>query len=100
MQSREGGKELAEKIKPYMTTESYDNFLHGERYIQSPHLVEKFVKALPITDIPEKYVVFKPLDKIDPQRRKAAGGHFLCQSRSALRADRFWLITDAGIMKM
>jgi uncharacterized protein (DUF169 family) len=67
---REGGLELAEKIKPYMTAESYDHFLHGERYIKSPALVEKFVKALPITDIPEKYVVFQPLDKIDPAQEK------------------------------
>jgi uncharacterized protein (DUF169 family) len=62
---REGGLELAEKIKPYMTTESYDHFLHGERYIKSPALVEKFVNLLPIKDIPEKYVVFQPLDKVD-----------------------------------
>jgi len=68
--ARVGGPELAEKIKPYMTTESYDNFLHGERYIKSPALVEKFVKTLPITDIPEKYVVFQPLDKIDPAGEK------------------------------
>ncbi len=61
-ESREGGKELAEKIKPYMTTESYDNFSAGERYIQSPALVEKFMKALPMIDIPEQYVVFQPLD--------------------------------------
>jgi len=63
--AREGGTELAEKIKPYMTAESYDHFLHGERNIKSPALVEKFVNLLPITDIPEKYVVFQPLDKVD-----------------------------------
>ena len=68
--AREGGQELAEKIKPFMTAESYDHFLHGERYIKSPALVEKFVQALPITDIPEKYVVFQPLDKIDPAQEK------------------------------
>jgi uncharacterized protein (DUF169 family) len=67
---RDGGQELAEKIKPYMTTESYDHFLHGERNIKSPALVEKFVKALPIIDIPEKYVVFKSLDKINPTQEK------------------------------
>jgi uncharacterized protein (DUF169 family) len=68
--AREGGPELAEKIKPYMTAESYDHFLHGERYIKSPALVEKFVQALPITDIPEKFVVFQPLDKIDTKQEK------------------------------
>ena len=68
--ARKGGPELAEQIKPYMTAESHDNFLNGERYIKSPALVEKFVQALPITDIPEKYVVFQPLDKIDPEQEK------------------------------
>lgn len=68
--ARVGGPELAEKIKPYMTTESYDHFLHGERYIKSPVLVEKFVKTLPITDIPEKYVVFQPLDKVNQVMEK------------------------------
>ena len=53
-----------------MTAESHDHFLHGERYIQSPSLVEKFVKSLPITDIHEKYVVFQPLDKINLVREK------------------------------
>jgi hypothetical protein len=61
---------LAEKIKPYMTAENHDHFLHGERYIKSPALVEKFVKALPITDIPEKYVVFQSLDNVDSASEK------------------------------
>ena len=65
-----GGPELAEKIKPFMTPESHDNFLHGERYVQSPALVEKFVKALPITDIAKKYVVFQPLDTVDTKKEK------------------------------
>lgn len=68
--ARAGGPELAQQIKPYMTAESHDNFLHGERYIKSPDLVEKFVQGLPITDIPKKYVVFQPLDKIDPAEEK------------------------------
>jgi len=62
---RPGGAELAEQIKPYMTKESYENFLHGERYVESPSLVKKFINNLPITDISEPYVVFKPLDKVD-----------------------------------
>ena len=62
--------EIAEKIKPYMTKESYDNFLHGERYIKNPELVNKFVKALPLTEIPTTYVVFKPLADIDSAKEK------------------------------
>jgi uncharacterized protein (DUF169 family) len=67
---RPGGPELAEQIKPFMTKESHENFLHGERYIKSPHLVHKFLEALPMTDIPEAFVVFKPLADIDPLKEK------------------------------
>ncbi len=67
---RPGGAELAEQIKPFMTKESHDNFLHGERYIKSPELVDKFLEALPMTDIPETYVVFKPLADVDPRKEK------------------------------
>ena len=62
---REGGKELAEKIKPFMRAEAYDNFLHGECYVKTPGLVKKFLESLPLTEIPEPYVVFQPLDKVD-----------------------------------
>jgi len=64
------GMEIAEKIKPFMTKESHDNFLHGERYIKSPELVDKFIKSLPMTQIEETFVVFKPLADIDPAKEK------------------------------
>jgi hypothetical protein len=67
---RQGGMEIAEKIKPYMTQESYDNFLHGERYIKSADRVEKFINALPLTEIPATYVVFCPLSDIDLPKEK------------------------------
>jgi uncharacterized protein (DUF169 family) len=67
---RKGGMEVAEKIKPFMTKESYDNFLHGECYIKSPELVGKFIKALPIKDIPATYIVFRPLSDIDQIKEK------------------------------
>jgi uncharacterized protein (DUF169 family) len=63
---REGGIEIAETIKPYMTKESHDHFLQGEHYIKSPELVDKFVQALPVTEIPTSYVVFQPLAAVDP----------------------------------
>ena len=68
--NREGGMQIAEKIKPYMTKESYDHFLYGERNIKSPELVEEFVKALPLTEIPDQYVVFRPLSDLDPAEEK------------------------------
>jgi uncharacterized protein (DUF169 family) len=63
--TRPGGAEIAEKIKPFMTKESHENFLHGERYIKNPEGVRKFIETLPITDIPAPYVVFKPLADVD-----------------------------------
>jgi len=66
-EARAGGKELAEKVRPYLTAESYDHFLHGERYVKSPALVEKFIEELPMRDIPARYVVFKPLDQVRPE---------------------------------
>lgn len=66
----EGGQELAEKIKPFMRAEAYDNFLHGERYIKTPKFVEKFLADLPIMQIPTKYVVFKPLQDVDLTKEK------------------------------
>ncbi|KUG22038.1 hypothetical protein ASZ90_008184 [hydrocarbon metagenome] len=67
---RKGGMEVAENIKPFMTNESYDNYLHGERYVKSPDLVEKFVQALPLMEIPSTYVVFRPLSNIEPAKEK------------------------------
>ncbi len=61
----EAGRQAAEKVKPYLRKEAYDNFVHGERYRKSPDLVRKFVQNLPIVDIPAKYVVFKPLSGVD-----------------------------------
>jgi uncharacterized protein (DUF169 family) len=68
--NREGGKELAEKIKPFMSAEAYDNFLHGERYVKTPVLVGKFLESLPLTEIPEQYVIFQPLDTVDTKKEK------------------------------
>jgi len=64
----EKGRQVAEQVKPYLRREAYDNFLHGERYVKSPRLVQRFIENLPIVDIPETYVVFKPLIAVDPEK--------------------------------
>ena len=48
-----------------MRPESYDHFIHGERYVKTPELVGDFITSLPMTDVPTEYVVFKPLDEVD-----------------------------------
>ena len=62
-----GGSIVAEMVKPFLRGESYDNFIHGERYIRSPELVQRFLKKLPITQIPKRYVLFRPLADVDPE---------------------------------
>ena len=37
----------------------------GERYFKTPETAGSFIASLPITDIPEEYVVFKPLEDVD-----------------------------------
>jgi len=64
----EQGRQAAEKVKPFLRKESYDNFVSGERYIKTPEQVHQFIENLPITDIPAEYVIFKPLADIDPQQ--------------------------------
>jgi len=62
----ETGLKISEKVKPFLRAEAYDDFMHGERYIQTPALVKNFIENLPITDVAFKYVVFKPLDDVKP----------------------------------
>ena len=61
------GAAVAEQAKPHMTKEAHENFLHGERYVQDPDKVRRFIAALPMVDIPASHVVFRPLDRIVPE---------------------------------
>ena len=73
----EQGRQVAEQVKPYMDKGTFEDFLHGEGYLESPELVEKFVEGLPMRDIAEQYVVFKPLTDIDPDKETPAVVVFL-----------------------
>jgi len=66
----EKGKKVAEKIKPYITEEFFDDFLEGERYLKTPEIVKKFVENLPIMDVLSKYIIFKPLKEVNPHEEK------------------------------
>ena len=63
----EKGRHIVDKVKPFMREESYDNFVHGERYFKTPEQVKKFIGCLPITDIPAKFAVFKPLHDVNKE---------------------------------
>jgi hypothetical protein len=53
-----------------MHDDIHDDFMNGEGYLESPELVRDFVRNLPITDIPARYVIFKPADLVDPEKEK------------------------------
>lgn len=42
-----------------------ERFPEGECYIKTPELARQFINSLPLTKIPEKYVILKPLSKLD-----------------------------------
>jgi hypothetical protein len=45
-----------------------EDYLIGERYVKSPEATRRFIESLPIREIPARFVVVKPLDRIDPER--------------------------------
>lgn len=63
------GRELVEQARPFLRREALESFRHGEGYVRTPELAEKFVAALPITDVPARYVVFKPLGGVGSGER-------------------------------
>ncbi len=48
----------------------YQDFMQGERYLQGPEQVEAFIQQLPIIDIPAQYVIFKPLEQVNPEKEQ------------------------------
>lgn len=69
-ESWEEGRQITEQVVPHLQGEFKDNYVSGERYQKSPELVADFIECLPITDIDAKYVVFKPLSKVDAEQEK------------------------------
>ena len=64
------GPAVAEMVKPFLTAETFDNFIHGERYVKTPEDVKRFVANLPIRQIPKRYVLFSPLADVDPEKER------------------------------
>ena len=62
------GPAVAEMVKPFLSKETFDNFVHGERYVKTPKDVKRFVTCLPIMQIPKRYVVFQPLADVDADK--------------------------------
>ncbi|MGE5236008.1 MAG: DUF169 domain-containing protein [Acidobacteriota bacterium] len=58
------GRTAADTVRPGFRKESFASFVHGERYLKSAEQARAFVTALPITEVPARYVVFKPLSQV------------------------------------
>ena len=64
----EEGSSISEQMKSKGYGRMADDFLAGERYIKTPEAAQRFVRNLPMQDIPAKYVIVKPLDQADPEK--------------------------------
>ena len=57
----ERGRKLIQIAEQYLRGTQLDHFKHGEAYRKNPETVQRFIAALPIMEVPTKYVLFKPL---------------------------------------
>lgn len=55
--------------------------MNGEGYLKSPDHAADFVRNLPITEIPAKYVIFKPIELVEIEKEKPRSViFFTCQT--------------------
>lgn len=59
MESTPGGRRMA------------DDFRNGERYLDSESTTQRFLDALPMLQVPTRYVVVKPLQELNPDDEEA-----------------------------
>ncbi len=64
------GRDMAEKLESSAGEDFLEEFRHGEGYKRSPELVKQFLDKMPIIEIPQRYVVFKPLTDIVPDKEE------------------------------
>lgn len=64
----ETGRNIAEKLGSSVSKEFLEEFRRGEGYMKSPEPVRRFIETLPIMEVPQKYVIFKPLTDIDSSK--------------------------------
>jgi len=60
--------EMRGGIEYFLSTGRGEGYPEGEGYRKTPELARAFIDALPATDIPFTYVVFKPLKEVDPEK--------------------------------
>ena len=85
----EFGKKLASTIERFAGKDFAETFLRGERFMKSPEQVKTFLKLLPIKDIPNTYVVFKPLSGLEPDEKPVVIS-FLANSHQLSALTTLW----------
>lgn len=68
----ETGRQVAGPVEQAAGARFADDFRVGERYQKTPELVKRWIEGLPITELPSRYVVFKPLAEVDAARETPA----------------------------
>lgn len=56
-------------IHNFLSTGAGEGYPEGEGYKKTPEFAAQFVRELPITDIEESYVVFKPLAQVEEEEK-------------------------------
>jgi len=65
------GRALVEQMEASGAGGSFlEDLRDGEGYLKSPERVADFVKELPIMQVPTRYVVFKPLGRVNPEEEE------------------------------
>lgn len=62
------GASVSEQMKAMGYARMAEDFIAGERYVKTSEGAERFVRSLPMRDIPAKYVIVKPLGQADPDK--------------------------------
>ncbi|MGH9521105.1 MAG: DUF169 domain-containing protein, partial [Terriglobales bacterium] len=65
-ESDAAGRQIGRGLEQSGAKRLADDFLVGERYLQSPETTRQFLNSLPMRDVPAKFVVLKPLAEIAP----------------------------------
>lgn len=66
----EEGRKIIENELNLVRRSSIDHFIHGERYLKTPELVQKSFEQIPLYNTEKEYVLFKPLNLIEDEIEK------------------------------
>jgi hypothetical protein len=66
--SSEEGRKAGEEVAAWGDPPFTDYFLNGQRYLKTADVSRSFLAAMPMQQIPARYVLLKPLLQVDPER--------------------------------